>query len=48
MCAPVSATIGGGVSSLSFATSMLLNQILAIATILAFVGYRVARIAKSL
>ncbi len=46
MCAPISATVGGSVSSLAFATSLMLNQVLAAVTILAFVGYKIVKIAK--
>ncbi len=48
MCAPVSATVGGSVTAMSFATTMLINQILAIVGILTVVGYKVVKTVKSL
>lgn len=48
MCAPISATVGGGVITTSFATTVLFNQILAIIGILGAIGYRVVKIVKSL
>ena len=47
MCAPISATIGGSITSASFATAMLFNQILAIATIVSLFGYKIVRFIKS-
>ena len=46
MCAPISATIGGSITSASFATAMLFNQILAIATIVSLFGYKILRFIK--
>jgi len=48
MCAPVSATIANSVTSASFATSLLINQVLALAAILSVMGYKVFRIVKSI
>ncbi len=48
MCAPISATIANSVASASFATSLLINQVLAVITILSIVGYKVFRIVKSI
>jgi hypothetical protein len=47
MCAPISATVGG-VTSTSFATTLLINQILAVATLISVLGYKLVRIVKSL
>ncbi len=45
MCAPISTTVSS-VTSSSFATAMLTNQILAITTILSVIGYKLAKILK--
>ncbi len=48
MCAPISATVGGVTSTSSFATALLINQILAVATLISVLGYKLVRIVKAL
>ncbi len=48
MCAPISATVASSISSASFATSVLINQILAFVAIVSIFGYKVAKIVKLL
>lgn len=48
MCAPVSATIVNGATSTTFATSLLINQVLAALTILSVVGYKALKVIKSI
>ncbi|WP_457549349.1 hypothetical protein [Archaeoglobus sp.] len=47
MCAPISTTVGS-LTSTSFATTLLFNQVLAVATLISIFGYKLVRIVKSL